>query len=235
MKNNTLTSTNTEDIILYHASRTGIADTEHIVPTSRDICDFGRGFYMCANVFRAKTLVAEQKAPVLYTVKFRLSEITNSRILFLNDRDWLRTVLLCRRLSDKYASTTAAQEWKKTLEKYDVIIGKPVNDLMLETLQAFAKNYTSDEAVLECLDSVSDLQYVAKTEFACSKIEIVNQETISENELKKIQLQANENRFKALDVIRKSNFHKIREGMFLEEILKNMQNEVTEEKENEQS
>lgn len=71
----------------------------------------------------------------------------------------------------------------KKLDRYDVIIGKIADDKMVEAVQDFANNRITDAALLKCLQAVDlGTQYVAKTPFACSKIEILREQTLHSKE-----------------------------------------------------
>lgn len=72
-----------KDIILYHGSRGGIKG--NIQPSSRELCDFGKGFYMGTNMAQAKSLVVEDANPYFYTLRLNLSKIPENRILNLTD------------------------------------------------------------------------------------------------------------------------------------------------------
>ena len=73
-----------KDIILYHGSRGGIEGK--IKPCSRPRCDFGQGFYMGENPQQVKGLVVEDMEPIFYTLKFKLSEIPENKILSEQNR-----------------------------------------------------------------------------------------------------------------------------------------------------
>ena len=83
-----------KDMTLYHGSRGGIIG--NIQPDSRIRCDFGQGFCMGTRQEQAKTLVYNDPMPVFYTVNFKLSNISDSKILTLADMDWAFYVLYNR-------------------------------------------------------------------------------------------------------------------------------------------
>ncbi|MCM1231582.1 MAG: DUF3990 domain-containing protein [Ruminococcus flavefaciens] len=166
-----------KDIILYHGSKSGIVGD--IRPESRETCDFGKGFYMGTEPMQAKSLVTRFDNPQIYTVRLRLSEIPESKILRLDDdREWLYTILACRgAMSAK--NIPSARKLLADLKKYDVIIGKIADDSMKEALSAFYENSLTDEGLTVCLQKADyGLQYVAKTEFACSKIDILSEKRL---------------------------------------------------------
>ena len=171
-----------EDIILYHGSKGGIDGK--IAPSSRVRCDFGRGFYMGTDASQAKSLVSGDDMPYFYKLKFRLSEIPEERILYLDGKDWLYTVLACRRADNEYMELDIAKQALNNIRNYDLVIGSIADDKMREAMSAFIDNALTDEGLFHCLTFVNyGLQIVAKTEFACSKIEILEEKMLKGQEL----------------------------------------------------
>ena len=166
-----------KDIILYHGSRGGIEGK--IKPCSRPRCDFGQGFYMGENPQQVKGLVVEDMEPIFYTLKFKLSEIPENKILILDKNEWLNTILACRKKVPEFSSLDIAKNAIKNLKKYDVVIGPIGDDKMNDAMQAYADGYLTDKGLIACLQYVNfGNQVVALTEFACSKIEIISQREI---------------------------------------------------------
>jgi hypothetical protein len=166
-----------KDKTLYHGSRGGIKGD--IKPSSREQCDFGRGFYMGDISNQAKGLVIGDTNPMFYKVRLRLSEIPEDRILVLEGKDWLNAVLASRKLCEEFNGLELAKYWERKLSDYDVIIGTIADDTMKDAIKTFSDGGMTDEGLIACLQSVDyGMQYVAKTEFACSKIEILSQKRI---------------------------------------------------------
>ena len=63
--------TSDEVVTLYHGSKSGIVGD--IAPTSREHCDFGKGFYMGTEMAQPLTLICNYPDAKLYTVKVDLS------------------------------------------------------------------------------------------------------------------------------------------------------------------
>lgn len=160
-----------EDVTLYHGSRGGLDGK--IQPISRVRCDFGKGFYMGENPEQVKSLVVEDTAPVFYQLKFKLSEIPADRILVLDGEDWTNAVLANRKNCPEFNKLKLANHWIRELDKYDVVIGEIADDRMRMAIKRFTENGLTDKGLLACLQFANyGKLYVAKTEFACSKIEI---------------------------------------------------------------
>ena len=163
-----------EDIIIYHGSRGGIEG--NISPKSRERCDFGVGFYMGTNPKQAKSIVVDDPAPYFYTLNFKISEIPENKILYLEKSDWIYTVLANRKQVHEFNTLPLSQRILNSLKKYDVIIGAIADDRMNEAMQRFSDYGLTDQGLIACLQSVDyGYQVVAKTEYACSKIEILDE------------------------------------------------------------
>lgn len=170
-----------KDIILYHGSRGGLEG--NITPISRVKTDFGRGFYLGTNKNQAKGLVANEKNAVIYTMKLKLSEIPEDRILVLSGQDWLYTVLANRQRWEKFNELAISQTYIDLVKNYDVIIGPIADDRMNSSVESFIANALTDTGLKACLKAVDyGQQYVLKTPFACGKIEIINSYEMSEKE-----------------------------------------------------
>ena len=63
--------TSDEVVTLYHGSKSGIVGD--IAPSSREHCDFGKGFYMGTEMAQPLTLICNYPDAKLYTVKVDLS------------------------------------------------------------------------------------------------------------------------------------------------------------------
>lgn len=207
-----------KDIILYHGSRGGLEG--EIAPLSRARCDFGKGFYMGESPEQAKSLVIEDAAPVFYTLKFKLSEIPEEKILKLTDTDWIYTVLANRKKCPEFNELKLAKDIIKKMEEYDVIVGPIADDRMNEAMQRFSDYALTDKGLNACLKAVDyGVQYVAKSEFACSKIEIISERSIFGKEADDIRKFTEQKRKESRDIVKRSAMQYQRQGEYLNEII----------------
>lgn len=207
-----------KDIILYHGSRGGLDGT--IQPISRTRCDFGKGFYMGDSPEQAKSLVIEDSAPVFYTLKLKLSEIPEEKILNLQKQDWVYAVLANRKKCPEFNELKLAKDIVKKMEEYDVIVGPIADDRMNEAMQRFSDYGLTDKGLSACLKAVDyGMQYVAKSEFACSKIEIISERSIFGKEADDIRKFTEERRKESRDIVKKVTAQYQREGEYLNEII----------------
>ena len=109
-----------KDMIVYHGSRGGIEG--EIRPSSRARCDFGRGFYMGTNQDQAKGLVVSDSSPYFYRMKVHLSDVPEDRILRLNGKEWLYTVLACRKTVKQFEKLPVVKECLERLSRCDFVI-----------------------------------------------------------------------------------------------------------------
>lgn len=208
-----------KDEFLFHGSRGGISGD--IKPISRPNCDFGKGFYMGETEGQARTFVCEKNEPYVYALQFRLSEIPEDRILKLDENEWLYGVLAKRGFCKDFNKLKLAKEWSKKLEKYDVIIGKIVDDKMMDSIMRFAEGEITDATLKACLLSVDHgLQYVAKTDFACSKIKVLDEKRLYGFELKSTRYQAAQRRIDGVKSVNQAIINTRGSGNFLDEMIK---------------
>lgn len=215
---------NGETITLYHGSRGGISGA--IRPTSRERCDFGRGFYMGTNPEQAKGLVVDDTDPVFYTLEFDFSKIEPQRIMFLENETWLYAVLAFRDRVDEFSSLSLSKKLVSSLNlDYDVIIGAIADDRMNEAIKRFSEYALTDEGVAACLASVDyGFQVVAKTDAACRAINIVSERDIYGKEADDIRKYTERMRESSRDIVKRMQIQYQRKGRFLNEVIEEERN-----------
>lgn len=219
-----------KDIILYHGSRGGLQGA--IKPISRIHCDFGQGFYMGENSKQAQGLIAETEMPVFYKLRFRLSEIPEERILMLDNEEWLQVVMANRKRSEEFSSLALAKRTLQKLKNYDVIIGPIADDRMNEAMQRFSDYGLTDKGLIACLASVDyGNQYVARTDFACSKIDILDTRILKGRELADVRQYAEQKRGESRNVVNTMARKYQREGLYLNELIEKEKSQETGEQE----
>lgn len=209
-----------EDKILFHGSRGGI--NEKIQPLSRFTCDFGKGFYMGTDIMQAKGIVSNDFDPYIYTLKFNLSEIPDNRILDLRNNDmWIYTILANRRKVKDFNELPLAKNLLDMCNDYDVIIGTIADDSMSKVMEYFRNNLITNKTLEKCIKTVDlGTQYVAKTEFACSKIEILDCKEITYDMASEAKRAEEIKRLDSKQIIDKMIVEHRNEGLFLDEIIK---------------
>ena len=208
-----------KDIILFHGSRGGIDGK--IRPISRVRCNFGQGFYLGTDAQQAKSIVIDDDSPYFYTVKLKLSEIPEDRVLNLsNDKDWLYTILANRKRVPEFNDLSISQEYLNKCKNYDVIIGSIADDRMTDAMSRFANYGLTDAGLIACLKTIKyGTQYVIKTQFACNKIEVLDEKPIYGMELDQLRDYTVQKRRECRNIVNDMAKKYQRTGLFLNEII----------------
>lgn len=215
-----------DDIILFHGSRGGF--DEDIKPISRKTCDFGKGFYMGTDIMQAKEIVSNDFEPYLYTLKLKLSEIPENKILDLrkNNNKWIDIILANRRKVPDFNKLEYSKKLIALCNNYDIIIGPIADDSMTKVMNYFRQNLITDKVLCECVKTVNlGTQYVAKNDFACSKIEILNCKEVTEDMAIEAKEYENIKRINSKSIIKDLVRNHRTEGLYLDQIIENKNNE----------
>lgn len=206
-----------EIVTLYHGSKSGIRGA--IAPISRNRCDFGKGFYMGTDRNQPLTLICNYPKAKIYTLSIDLS---NLKILDIEVAlDWALLIAYNRGKMEYVKNSPIYNRFADLGKDCDMIIGYIANDRMFVVLDRFFNGEITDLALVNSLSALKPgKQYVALTEKACKKIEILDQQELSENDREKLKQESEANRSKGIamtdEICRKYR----REGRFFDEILK---------------
>ncbi len=206
-----------EIVTLYHGSKSGIHDT--IAPISRKRCDFGRGFYMGTDKTQPLTLICNYPNAKIYTLRINLSDLN---ILNLEaGLDWALLIAYNRGKMESIKHSTIYNHFANLSNGCDMIIGYIANDRMFVVLDRFFNGEITDMALINSLSALKlGKQYVALTEKACKKIEILDERELTTNDRDKLKHKSEANRSKGIamadEICRKYR----RDGRFFDEILK---------------
>lgn len=211
------------DLILYHGSKFGISG--EVKPISRDICDFGKGFYMGSEKKQALALICGYQNSKIYTLSVNLFNLKVFE--FEIGIEWALYVAFNRGKMDNIKGTKIYERFENLNKEYDVIIGYIANDRLFLTLDRFFSNDITDEVLIRSL-SVLNLgkQYVFKTSKACEQIKIISVENISSDERELLKVESEKNRENAIELTEKVNIEYRRIGKYFDEILKEMASDV---------
>lgn len=213
---NNITNSN-EIVTLYHGSKSGIRGA--IAPVSRGHCDFGKGFYMGTDRTQPLTLICNYPNAKIYTLRVELSDL---KILDVSvGLDWALLVAYNRGKMESVKNTQIYSRFSSLSNGFDMIIGHIANDRMFVVLDRFFNGEITDLALIQSLSALKlGRQYVALTEKACKKIEIIDEQKLSEYDRNKLKQKSEANRSNGIkmanDICRKYR----REGRFFDEILK---------------
>lgn len=209
--------TSSETLTLYHGSKSGLHGP--IAPSSRDRCDFGRGFYMSTERMQPLTLICNYPDGRLYTLRADLSGL---KILDMEvGLDWALLIAFNRGKLDSVRGSWIYQQYAAMAAGCDMVIGYIANDRMFVVLDRFINGEITDLALINSLSALKlGKQYVALTEKACSQITILDEQEISLEDREPLKNESEVNRSKGIaladEICRKYR----REGRFFDEILK---------------
>ena len=205
-----------EHVVLYHGSKDGISGT--IQPVSRELCDFGRGFYMGTDVMQPLTLICNFPKAKLYKVELDLSGL---RLLNIEvGLDWAMLIAYNRGKMERVKGSAIYEKYQSMAAGCDVVIGYIANDRMFVVLDRFFSGDITDQALIQSLSALKlGRQYVAVTEKACGQIRILEETSLGEEERKKLRAASETNR--AVRIAQADEICKRyrREGRFFDEIL----------------
>ena len=106
------------------------------------------------------------------------------------------------------------------VNNYDVIIGPIADDRMNTCFKRFIENALTDEGLEACLKSVNyGKQYVLKTPFACSKVDIISSYEMTEEEKHSIQTHNYNLQLDGDKVVRNAVIAYRNQGLYLDQII----------------
>jgi len=203
-------------VLLYHGSKNGI--TGDIEPISRELCDFGKGFYMGTEKIQPLTLICNFPNSKLYTVK---TDLTGLRILDIEvGIDWALLIAYHRGKMESVNNSDIYHKYAGMAKDCDMIIGYIANDRMFVVLDRFFSGEITDIALVNSLSALKlGKQYVALTKKACRQIEIVEEKALSATDRKELRIESEAYRQEGIrqadEICRKHR----RDGRFFDEII----------------
>ena len=203
-------------VLLYHGSKSGIVGD--IAPKSREMCDFGKGFYMGTEPGQPLTLICDFEKSKFYIVSIDARELDSIEIK--SDLDWAMLVAFHRGRMEEIKGTEFYGKYSQLDAGKDLVIGSIANDRMFYVLDNFFMGNITDIALVNSL-SVLKLgkQYVATTEKACAAVRIEKEIPISMMERRFLQDESEANRQKGIHLANDICKNYRREGKFFDEIL----------------
>ncbi len=203
-------------VLLYHGSKSGIVGD--IAPKSREMCDFGKGFYMGTEPAQPLTLICDFEKSKFYIVSIDTRELDSVEIEA--DLDWAMLVALHRGRMDKIKGTAFYDKYSQIDTGKDLVIGSIANDRMFYVLDNFFMGNITDMALVNSLSALKlGKQYVATTERACAAVRIEKEIPLSMLERRFLQDESAENRQKGIHLANDICKNYRREGKFFDEIL----------------
>ena len=206
-----------EQIIhLYHGSKNGLKGK--IQPISRELCDFGKGFYMGTEQEQPLTLICNYDNATLYNLELDTTNLIIKDIPL--DLDWALFVAFNRGRLTKDLSPTLYNKFATYKNNIDIFKGYIANDRMFVVLDRFFDGDITDIALVESLSALKlGIQYVAVTQKACDSIRIINEQKLSANQKTNLILKSEENRKNGISLANEICKKYRREGKYFDEII----------------
>ena len=202
--------------LLYHGSKSGIVGD--IAPRSREMCDFGKGFYMGTEPGQPLTLICDFEKSKFYIVSIDTRELNSVEIKA--DLDWAMLVAYHRGRMEQIKGTEFYGKYSQLDAGKDLVIGSIANDRMFYVLDNFFTGGITDMALVNSLSALKlGKQYVATTEKSCAAVRIEKELPISMMERKFLQDESEANRQKGIHLANDICKNYRREGKFFDEIL----------------
>ena len=203
-------------VLLYHGSKSGIIGD--IAPKSREMCDFGRGFYMGTDPGQPLTLICDFEKSKFYIVSIDVRALDTVEIKA--DLDWAMLVAFHRGRMDKIKGTAFYEKYSRMDAGKDLVIGSIANDRMFYVLDNFFMGNITDMALVNSLSALKlGKQYAVTTEKACAAVRIERESPLSMMERRFLQDESEANRQKGIALANNICRNYRREGSFFDEIL----------------
>ena len=203
-------------IPLYHGSKNGLKGK--IQPISRELCDFGKGFYMGTEQEQPLTLICNYDNATLYNLELDTTNLIIKDIPL--DLDWALFVAFNRGRLTKDLSPTLYNKFVTYKNNIDVFKGYIANDRMFVVLDRFFDGDITDIALVESLSALKlGIQYVAITQKACNSINIINEQKLTSEQKDKLIIQSEAKRKSGISLANEICKKYRREGKYFDEII----------------
>ena len=203
-------------ILLYHGSKSGIVG--EIAPKSREMCDFGKGFYMSTDPSQPLTLICDFEKSKFYVVSVDMKNLDTIEIKA--DLDWAMLVAYHRGRMEQIKGTALYDKYSRIDAGKDIVIGSIANDRMFYVLDNFFTGVITGMALVNSLSALKlGKQYVATTEKACAAVRIEKEIPLSLLERRFLQDESDANRQRGVSLANDICKNYRRDGKFFDEIL----------------
>lgn len=203
-------------MLLYHGSKSGIVG--EIAPKSREMCDFGKGFYMGTDPGQPLTLICDFEKSKFYVVSVDMKNLDTIEIKA--DLDWAMLVAYHRGRMEQIKGTALYDKYSRIDAGKDIVIGSIANDRMFYVLDNFFTGVITDMALVNSLSALKlGKQYVATTEKSCAAVRIEKEIPLSLLERRFLQDESDANRQNGVSLANDICKNYRRDGKFFDEIL----------------
>lgn len=206
-----------EKIRLFHGSKNGLQGK--IKPVSRNLCDFGKGFYMGTEPEQPKTLICNYEKATMYELELDTTDLIIKDIPL--GIDWALFVAYNRGRLTKEIAPELFEKYAAFKDVVDLFKGYIANDRMFVVLDRFFDGEITDVALVESLSALKlGVQYVAVTQMACDAISVIKEYKLSDEQKSKLILKSEENRQAGISLANEICRKYRREGKYFDELIR---------------
>ena len=203
-------------IRLFHGSKSGIRGK--IRPASRELCDFGKGFYMGTERTQPLTLICNYENATMYELELDTGGLRVKDLPL--GLDWALFVAFNRGRLTKDLSPALYEKYSLYKSDTDIFKGYVANDRMFVVLDRFFDGEITDVALVESLSALKlGIQYVAITQKACDAISIIRETRLSQEERLALVEKSEENRRLGVSLANEICRKHRREGNYFDELI----------------
>ena len=157
--------------ILFHGAKTAI-EGEISLGYSDRLNDFGTGFYMGESFRQAALFISLYPKASVYVAKFDVKGLR--KVEHNVDREWLMTIAVHRDRFKGMMDKADLVRIKKKVSNADYVIAPIADNRMFQIIDTFIEGEITDEQCIHALAATNlGKQYVAVSEKACSRIELL--------------------------------------------------------------
>ena len=204
-------------IKLFHGSKRGLDGK--IRPISRELCDFGKGFYMGTEKTQPMTLICNYENATMYELELNIENLTVKDIPL--NLDWAMFVAFNRGRLTKGVVPELYRKFESFKGGVDVFKGYIANDRMFVVLDRFFDGDITDTALVQSLSALKlGIQYVAVTQKACNAVSVIKEYKLSAQEKKQLIVQSEEKRKLGISLANDICKKYRREGKYFDELIR---------------
>ncbi len=202
--------------VLFHGSKNGLSNIS--IFSSRENCDFGKGFYLGETYSQALAFVSEKNKSSIYSFKYKFDNL--KKIEFDCDLDWMLAICFYRGGLKDYTQNEKVRKIIDKIEKADIVVAPIADNRMFYIMSQFSDGEINAEVALHSL-SASKLgkQHVFKSEESLNNLVPIEKYFVSIPERIDCRKALNERSYE-IDTKLKLAKREFKNGLYIEELLK---------------
>lgn len=200
--------------LCFHGSKKGLSEVT--VDGSRELCDFGKGFYLTNSYQTAVDFVADYSDSKVYA--FYLDDRDLKIVRFDINLEWVLAICYFRGTLKKYSDAKVIKDIVKKVNEADVVIAPIADNTMFTIMNYFINGWVNSSVAQKALASANlGNQVVIKSQKALEHLHYEHQFYLSNAERKDIVTKLEERNSSLLKQFKKIEREKL-EGLYIEDI-----------------